>query len=47
MNGVGESLITVSSRDKERRDVEKREYTLLFCFVVKEKGGEIDSKDGF
>lgn len=43
---MGESLIIVSLRDYERREVGEREHTLLFCFNVKEKGGENDSKDG-
>lgn len=43
---MGESLIIVSLRDYERREVEEREHTLLFCFIVKEKGGQSDSKDG-
>ena len=46
VNRVGESLIIVSLRDYERREVEEREHTLLFCFIVKEKGGQSDSKDG-
>ena len=42
---MGESLIIVFFKIM-RGEKEEREHTLLFCFIVKEKGGENDSKDG-